>query len=38
MRELAAVGVQRNHAVVGDRRAAVEKVLGLTDTAEAERL
>ena len=38
VRELAAVGVQRQHTVAGDAGSAVEEVLGLADAAEAERL
>ena len=38
VRELAAVRVERDHAVAGDVLAAVEEVLGLADTAEAQRL
>ena len=38
LRQLAAVGVQRYHAVAGDVLPAVEEVLGLADAAEAERL
>ena len=38
MRELAAVGVERQQPVAGDVLAAVKKFLGLADTAEAQRL
>ena len=36
--KLAAVGVQRYHAVTGDGLAVVEEVFRLADAAEAERL
>ena len=38
VRQLTAVGVQRDHAVAGDGLAAVEEVLGLADAAEPEPL